>query len=472
MPLFKRTEFDAFLAELADTARPRQVYLIFGERFLCRQMAAEAVVALLPDEKQRSQQLISVDGDHEDPINTLNILKTYSLFGGRRVIRVNDSRLFFSKNIAKNIWEKGVQAYEDKNETAAGRYLRQLLAMLPGDAPSLEDLQNLAENKWKDIFGFAKPGATGWLSEMNVAAIPPAKTAKGNVAELYMQALEQGLPEDTVLLLLAETVDKRTRLFTFLKKVGGVLDASVESGTSRAAQQDQNAVLSSIVRETLKRYGKTIGEPVLKALLERVGFHPVAAAMEAEKLALFADDAARITIAHMEAVTCRSREDALFELTEAMVGNKNSLALMLLTRLQEGGMHPLAIVAGLRNFIRKLLLAASLQQGMGQLFRPNTSFPGFQKNVLPLLKERHAGELSSLPGHPYALYSTFLQASRMPIPKLLHTLTELLEAEYRLKSSPLAAGLVLDNLLFQILEDYHPAAKQTQTGRHMAEQAL
>ncbi len=215
-----------------------------------------------------------------------------------------------------------------------------------------------------------------------------------------MQAFEQGLPEDTVLLLLAETVDKRTRLFTFLKKIGGVLDASVESGSSRAAQQDQSAVLSAIVRDTLKRYGKTIGEPVLKSLLERVGFHPVAAAMEAEKLALYADDTTRITLAHLDAVTCRSREDALFELTEAIVGKKNSEALLLSTRLREGGMHPLAIIAGLRNFIRKLLLAASLQQGMGPLFKPGTSFPVFQKTVLPLLKERHGEELAACRATP------------------------------------------------------------------------
>jgi len=453
MPLFKRTELAAFLDELADPRRVKQVYLIFGDRFLCRQMAAEAVAVLLPGEGQRSQQLIKVDGDNEDPINTLNILKTYSLFGGRRVIRVNDSRLFFSKNIAGNIWEKAVQAFQDKKEAAAGRYLQQMLAMLPANAASLQELHELTAGKWRDIFGFARPDDTSWLTAMNPAAIPPPKAAKGNTGELYMQALEQGLPEDTVLLLLAETVDKRTRLFTFLKKIGGVLDVSVESGSSRAAQQDQSAVLSVIVRDTLKRYGKTIGEPVLKSLLERVGFHPVAAAMEAEKLALYADDTTRITVAHLDAVTCRSREDALFELTEAIVGKKNSEALLLAARLREGGMHPLAILAGLRNFIRRLLLAASLQQGMGQLFTPGTSFPVFQKTVLPLLKERHGEELAAMPGHPYALYSTFQQASLLPTINLLHALKELLEAEYRLKSSPLAAELVLDNLLFQMLED-------------------
>ncbi|MEJ2689685.1 MAG: DNA polymerase III subunit delta, partial [Deltaproteobacteria bacterium] len=451
MPLFKRTEFAALLEELADPGRMRQVYLIFGERFLCRQMAAEAVAAMLPDERQRPQQLISVDGDNEDPINTLNILKTYSLFGGRRVIRVNDSRLFFSKNIAKNVWEKAVQAYQDKKEAATGRYLQQLLAMLPESAASLHDLQTLTAGKWQDIFGFSRPTDIDWLSEMNPVAIPPAKTAMGNIGELYMKALEQGLPEDTVLLLLAETVDKRTRLFTFLKKIGGVLDASVETGSSRTAQRDQSAVLSAIVKDTLKKYGKTIGESVLKSLLDRVGFHPVAAAREAEKLALYADDTARITSEHLDAVTCRSKEDALFELTEAIIGQKNSQALMLMTRLREGGMHPLAIIAGLRNFIRKLLLASSLQQGLGPQFKQGIPYPVFQKTVLPLLKEHHIEELTNLPSHPFALYSTFLQASLLPISKLLHALNELLEAEYRLKSSPLAAELVLDNLLFQML---------------------
>lgn len=461
MPLFKRTEFAAVLKELADPERVRQVYLLFGERFLCRQMASEAIAALLPDERQRSQQLITVDGDNEDPLNTLNILKTYSLFGGCRVIRVNDSKLFFSKNIAKNIWEKAVQAHQNKKEASTGRYLQQLLAMLPDNPASLADLRDLSAARWQEIFGFARPTDGDWLTEINPAAIPPAKTTKGNISEQYMEALEQGLPEGTVLLLLAETVDKRTRLFTFFKKIGAVIDASVESGMSRAAQQDQAEVLSTIVRETLKRYDKTIGEPALKALLERVGFHPVGAAMEAEKLALYAGDTPRITIDHLDAVTCRSREDALFELTEAIASQKNSQSLLLMTRLLEGGMHPLAIVAGLRNFIRKLLLAAALQQGMGPAFKNGAPFPVFQKTILPLLKERHGDELANLPGHPYALYNTFLQAALLPVPRLLHALMELLEAEYRLKSSPLAAELVLDNLLFQLLKGGEKGANKT-----------
>ncbi|HIE52387.1 MAG TPA: DNA polymerase III subunit delta, partial [Armatimonadetes bacterium] len=58
----------------------------------------------------------------------------------------------------------------------------------------------------------------------------------------------------------------------------------------------------------------------------------------------------------------RTRDEALFEFTEAFAGANLAGALLSLHRLRENGIHSLMIVAGLRNFIRKLLLARAFQE--------------------------------------------------------------------------------------------------------------
>jgi DNA polymerase-3 subunit delta len=450
MPIFKRTELPEVIKEISD-GHPSQIYLVFGERFLCQQIANDLIAALLPDEENKSQALMNVDGDHEDPLDTLNLLRTYSLFGGQRLIKVTDSKLFFSRSIAENIWDKAVRAGQEKKEKSVNRYLRQFLAMAPEIADSetpCDDLAELSGSKWRELFGFAKPPDTGWLREIKLEPTVE-KSSRGDIGQLYIQTLEQGLPPGHLLLLLAESVDKRTRLFTFIKKQGIVIDAAVDSGASKAARQDQREVLASLVNDTFNKYGKTITEKVRQALLERVGFHPVAAVMEAEKLALYADADKQITIEHLDAVTCRSREDALFELFEAIALQQQDLSLLLMKRLQEGGMHALAIISGLRNFVRKMLLARSLQLTLGG-FKAATTYPSFQKNMLPELQHQFKKETADLPSHPYALYNIFKQAASFSIGRLQNILSILLEGEYVLKSTPLAPSLVLDTLLFQV----------------------
>lgn len=450
MPVFNRKELPTLLQHTTKE-QTAQFYVVFGERFLCQQIAGELLNALLPDEKERQQSLIAIDGDQENPLETLNLLRTYSLFGGKRVIKVSDSKLFFSKSIAKSLWDKALQAFQEKKETAVGRYLGQFLALFPAadEAGSpLEELVTLSTSSWQEIFGFAKPQNLDWLKELPSPAVPSGKK-KGDPAQQYFDVLEQGLPQGHILLLLSETVDKRTRLFTYAKKNGIVIDASVDSGASKAARQDQQGVIAALIDDTLAKFGKNIAANVRQALLERVGFQPVAAVMETEKLALFAGDAVRITAEHLEAISCRSKEDALFELTEAIAAMRFDHSFLLLKRLQEGGMHPLAIVAGLRNFFRKLLLARSLQDGT-RGFTGDTSYPSFQKNFLPLLQEQFKKDMAALPTHPYALFNLFKQASSFRPSKLRAMLSFLLDAEFRMKSSPLAAATILDFLLGQI----------------------
>ncbi|MDP2758386.1 MAG: DNA polymerase III subunit delta, partial [Desulfurivibrionaceae bacterium] len=277
MPVYKRQEVNTLLknVERGETA---PVYLLFGERYLCQEVANDLVCRLLPDAALRQNSLKVIDGDQEEVGATVNMLKTYSLFGGRQVIRVMDSQILFSKVVASALWDKARKGWEGKEPKKALRFLTQMLALaelVPADWEK-EEMAACAPSRWQELFGFAKPDDLAWVAEACGASEGAASAAAPKVdgAELLMAALETGIPAGNTLILVAEAADKRKKLFKYLEKNCVVVDLSVDTGTSSAARKDQDALLKDIVQQSLARLGKKLEPRALPVLLERVGFHP------------------------------------------------------------------------------------------------------------------------------------------------------------------------------------------------------
>ena len=147
----------------------------------------------------------------------------------------------------------------------------------------------------------------------------------------------------------------------------------------------------------------------------------------------------------------RSREDALFELTDAFGKRQTARTLVTLHHLLENGTHSLAILATMRNYLRRLLLFRAFQLRLSPVWRQGMSVQQFQGNYLPALKE--LGEWPDLlKGHPYALYMSFSKAAEFSCPALKKWLGLLLEAEFRLKGSPLPQHIILDELFLTMLQ--------------------
>ncbi len=449
MPLYSRDQVPDLLraVEQGDIA---PVYLLFGERYLCRETARELERRLLAD----GGTVHAVDGDTEDQAATIANLRSFSLLPGRQVFRVTDTRLFHSRNVARTLWKRAAGAHEAGKTEQAARALRALLeaAGLDGNDPE-QDPAALSDTAWQELFGFARPaGDLAWITE-TLAAAPPAggrARAGGDPADQLLEALAAGIPEVNTLLLLAETVDKRKRLFKALKKDHVVVDLAVDTGAGARAQKVQKSVLVEIIGQVLAGMGKTMAPEAVNLLVERVGFHPVAARMETEKLALYVGRRNRIEKEDLDAIVGRTRQEALFELTGAIGARNLERALLLADRLRENNIHALAIIATLRNFTRSLLLFRALQEQPEFAYSPSMSAATFQRQCLPRLKERQQWA-EELKGHPYALYMQFKTASAFPLPVLRRWMRLLLAAEMRLKGSPVEAATVLHHLLFAML---------------------
>jgi len=453
MALIKRVELHDILQKKG-VKFDSQIYLFFGERYLCREAADLLQERLL---QKTPGAVHTVDGEKEDFGQTLARLISFSLLPGLQIYRVSDSRIFHTKTVLSAIWDKAVQAYETERFKPAVRHLHSILqaADMKSEGASFSEM---SPAQWRNKFGFAKPVTSlDWadklLCESSATDLSGDKT---NLVNKCIETFDKGLPDQNILILTTETVDKRQRLFTYLKKNCTVVDCSVPVGATANVQKEQKGILREMMLKTLKNFDKKIDPRAVDMFFERVGFHPVAVVVETEKLALYAADRDVITCKDLQTMVGHNREDALFELTDAFSKRQTARTLTVLSRLQEQGIHGLAILATMRNFLRRLLVFKSLQLHSFPVWQKGMNANEFQNSYLPQL--RSTEEWSELlKGHPYALFMSFSKAADYTIIGLKSWMELLLDAEFRLKGSPLPARLVLEELFITML---HGAKKK------------
>jgi len=447
MALHKRTAIAPLLEDIRE-GRHKQIYLCFGERFLCQQAGNTIEQEFL---KSASTTIHSVDGSTEDNSKIVSRALSYSLLPGIQLIRVVDSRLFLSRAVGSTIWDKAVKAHQNNKTAPALRHLTNLLSLGSVKAEGDRLFSEIAADQWQKLFGFPHPDQDLSWADSLIRENPQASSKAGDDAgEKLIDAIQSGIPPTNILLISAENVDKRKKLFTSIKKLGEIIDCSIAEGASRAALNEQKDVVREMALQTLTEQGKTIEPKALEMLFDRIGFHPVAVVMETEKLAMFVDERERITSDDLDQMVGRTREDAIFELTEAFGRRDMAKTLITLNHLLEDGVHELAVIASLRNYLRRMLIFRALQQQPSPLWHQRMSAGDFQNNYLPALKETGVWP-KLLKGHPYALFMGFNKAAEFSIPVLKHSLTLLLEAEFRLKSSPLPRNIVLEELLISLI---------------------
>ncbi len=168
MGLHKRKEIGALLEKITQGER-RQVYLCFGERYLCRQAAEQLEQSLLAG----GGTVHKLDGATEDPSRLLSRLRSLTLLPGLQIHRVTDTTLFHSKEVGEQLWQKACKARDDDKSRATLRYLVALLRLGSVDPQSSAPFTDISADQWPKLFGFAHPGEDlGWADELLSGAGP------------------------------------------------------------------------------------------------------------------------------------------------------------------------------------------------------------------------------------------------------------------------------------------------------------
>jgi DNA polymerase III subunit delta len=448
------TSLDAVLTELK-RGEAVPCYLLCGdEEFRLRGALEKITAALIPDARDREFNLFVTDGENEDVDSLCESLITAPLLPGRKVLVVRNTSLFQSKNVLAPLIARIRERLEPDPVRAAADFM-QFLALT---GLQLDDLREggwrkIDDDTWQKIVpDDGSEGREAWLPravELCVSrGLVPVKERTDETDHLE-QVLAGGMLEGNHLILTAETVDRRKRIFKAISSVGRILTFAKIKGEAR----QQQAVME-MAAGLLGDSGKRLSSGAWAALGQKTGFSLRESLGAIEKLITYAGEKAEIEAADVEAVIGRTKEDTVFELTGALSGRNLILALRTLHELLDQGIHPLMIMTMITKEIR-FLFQANLLIASGRLgaYQPNMDYGRFQKAILPALKQlTAAGEepIAIVSQHPFVIYQALKNADRFTRVELTGYLDLLVRTDLALKTTGLDPRLLLERVLIAV----------------------
>jgi DNA polymerase-3 subunit delta len=444
-------------AVLAELKRGKTVpcYLLCGEEeFRLRDALEKITAALIPDAGDREFNLFVTDGEREDVGSLCESLITPPLLPGRKLHVVRNTRLFQSKNVLASLIAR-IRERLDPDPARAAVDFMQFLALT---GLSLDDLRDggwrkIDDDTWRKIVpDDGGEGREAWLPravELCVSRGLMPIGEKADETDRLEQVLAGGMPEGNHLILTAEAVDRRKRLFKAVSTMGHVLTFSKIKGEAR----QQQAVME-MAAKLLEGRGKRLSSGAWAALGRKTGFGLRESIGAIEKLITYAGERGQIEAADVEAVVGRTKEDTVFDLTGAISGRNLRVALRTLKELLDQGVAPLMIMAMITREIR-FLLHAKLLLASGRLkaFSANMDYGRFQKTVFPSLKQAAGGgeeQVDLVSQHPFVVFQALKNADRFTRSELAGYLEMLVRIDLALKSTGQEPRLLIERFLLAV----------------------
>lgn len=223
----------------------------------------------------------------------------------------------------------------------------------------------------------------------------------------------------TVLCLSADKLDGRLKLGQALNRANVVFTLE----PPRAAE------LPAWIGRRATQAGYTLHHDAATLLADLIGTELGTLLTSLDKLALYAGPQAAITTEHVEAVIAATRISSIFELTDAL-GKRDWLkASGLLRNILDGGESALVVLAMLVRQLRQLLKLKELQEGGA----------------------RGPDIVQALGIRPFLLEPLGQAARRYTVDELYRAVAAAGHADERLKSGRLEHGMVLEQLLLEIM---------------------
>jgi len=300
------------------------------------------------------------------------------------------------------------------------------------------------------------------------------------------QAIEKGFPKNNHLVITADMVDKRRKLFKIIKKTGIIIDCSVPKGDRRADKIAQEAVLSERMEVLLDRYEKKMDKETYRTMYEMTGFDIGTFSDNLEKLISYVGDRKRITAEDVAFVLKRTKKDPIYELTNAIADRDIDKSLFFLNSLLAENFHPLQILASMTNQIRKLLVIRDFAKSAhGSSWYPEMQYAQFQNNVMASVQAYNkelldqiedwddmlSGDMGGdprrnkkkretkkrkpvtdleIPDNPYPVYKMLIKSEKFTKNELVEDIEHLSQADFRLKTTKQKPKIILEEAILWI----------------------
>ncbi|HEX9242936.1 MAG TPA: DNA polymerase III subunit delta [Anaeromyxobacter sp.] len=407
----------------AKAGAPQPVYLFDGDAFLALRAARELAAALVP-EAQRALNLVELDAA-ASPAEVAAEVSTGGLFGGGKVVLVQEPAFLSSKEDVEASFETARKAWGDGRQREAARRLLALVAKGGWAAPDLDpegDDERLARD-FKKEFGFA-PDVAFLRGAARFAIDREMKAAKDDSSALDA-ALERGFAPGHVLVIAAGKVDGRLPLVKKLAAAGRRVTTQLEKeGTWNA----QRLVLGPVLASLLAGTGKRMDAPGEARLAELVGEDARTLASEVAKLAAFVGDRKVIGAKDVDEVVTRIASDPFFALGNAVEERNLEAALGVMSRSIADGASPFMIVGSLAGTVRRMIAERERARKVAGEKRIGSARE-WEATVFPTIPEDEVGEKK-----PYGFWMKYQASLRFSREELLDALAGLAEADVAMKT--------------------------------------
>lgn len=431
-------------------------YLLYGEEdYLISETLNKILDIILPD-GSRDFSLFYLDGENTDMDSLMENILTPSLLGDRKVIVVQNTTIFQSRENLAKLVQKIRSSIEDQPAKAA----KYFLTFLEITGFSLEDLlnagwQKITDDEWSRIVkGDAGEEREKWLPRVLEICSDSGLTAASSAGktERLEEIFKDGLPAGNCLILTAEDVDKRKKLYKVISGQGVVhYFGEVRSEAARKENLQRQA------QRLLDSQGKKLSPAAWITLGQKTGFDLRHSMSELEKLISYVGEKTIIDKEDVEEAVGKTKEEEIFALTTALSEKNQLAALDALKNILDQGTHHLMILTMLVREVR-LLLQARILVDSGKLpkFNPAMEYGWFQKVLYPVM-----GELSSsstkregliFSQHPFVVYNAMRNCIRFTNSRLIKFLDELLELDRSFKSTASSPQLLLEMFLIKACE--------------------
>ena len=458
-----------------------QVFLIHGEEYLYKGVLDKFIDLLLP-ESSKTLNFDPLDGNNENIPKAIERVNTYSLISGTKIVALRDANIFYSKEDKWSLFQKAKIEVENNEMKKASAYF-------------IKFLSNLGLN-FPDIYGESRSERLGidpnedlrWMDQVLEYCQSKNMSVTKELqdwVDILIQAIEKGFPKGHYLAITTDMAGKTHRLYKAIKEYGWIIDCTVPKGEKRADKIQQELVLNERMRGILSKRGKTIENEAYHSMLEMIGFDIRTFVNELEKLVNYVGDRETITFTDVKELLKRTRQDPIFEFTNAITDRNMESSLFLLESILSAGMHPLQLLTAMVNQIRKLINAKGFaEHPVGVVWREGATFNYFQKNIVPavteydhLLRDRlvdweaglaeqktkgkkksaktKIGDSSDLlmmknPKNPYPTYQLLKKSDKFSMAELKAALNAIKDADLLMKSTAQNPRRVLEDVVFKI----------------------
>ena len=429
------------------------VYLLYGDEFLYKSAFKGLLDSIVSPSKQ-SLGYEALDGGTADIHEIIARLNTFPLLPGAKVIAVHDTQIFYSKAGTVDLLKRARQAFDKEKLKESARYFVRVLSVA---GLSLDDV---GHGEWETQLGLGpgeasqvrKEAVDGWLHHVidyclgEKIGVP----AHDQDADVLNEAILKGFPKTNYLVLTTELVDKRRKLYKTIKEIGVVIDCSVAQGEKAADKRQQKQILIAYMEKALSRAGKTMATDGFEALYEKTGGGLRNFSNELDKLIVFVGDRKEILADDVNDALETTKQDPIFELSNAIGERDTRTALILVESLLKANFFSLQILSAVINQVRKLILASDFVRSMsGDGWKKGMSYGTFQKILLPELDKRK-GDLLRGNAHPFVVYKALAHSDNYTFDELAGALEILFDTDIRLKTSGQDARLVLEHAILRI----------------------